>query len=234
MRGDFQEQVLDLPEREGEGWRGGRVVVGDHVKGAVCRGLVASILDTMSDIVLVILVFVLRSLTSSSMARFTSRFTSRMSRRILPSTGAASGCATFTTTSTASVAVCCGLTSVLPPTFFITSCERLTVRLSRSVAGRAHAATRQCRTRRAGGSLCCTNSRAGGSLFTVKFVLLGLGLLPPVNLEQRVVACQTQSLSKETGSGGGGGEGEEFIQNCIREARFVARWDQHAVSNRQP
>ena len=127
-----------------------------------------------------------------------------------------------------------GLTSVLPPTFFITSCERLTVRLSRSVAGRAHAATRQCRTRRTGGSLCCTNSRAGGSLFTVKFVLLGLGLLPPVNLEQRVVACQTQSLSKETGSGGGGGEGEEFIQNCIREARFVARWDQHAVSNRQP
>ena len=38
----------------------------------------------------------------------------------------------------------------------------------------------------------------------------------------------------ERGGGGGGGGGGVYLESYTREARFLTRWDQHAVAQRRP
>ena len=68
----------------------------------------------------------------------------------------------------------------------------------------------------------------------------GVGLTTPVVLERRAVAYWTQSLPfawwvllPPVGGGGGGGGGEVYLESYTREARFLTRWDQHAVAQRR-
>ena len=42
------------------------------------------------------------------------------------------------------------------------------------------------------------------------------------------------NLEEERGGGGGGGGGGVYVESYTREARFLTRWDQHAVALRRP